>query len=95
MTIAQPPTAATDIEAIAYEMTVSESDTLYLRIVLDDDTRLSLLFDHGLHAELDAVRGGDAVRRATEDEVATAASDPLPRAQPVDEYHVHHDLFVD
>ena len=95
MTTAQPPNAATDIQAIAYEMTVSDSRTLFLRVVLDDDTRRSLLLDHGLYAELDAVRGGDSVRSASEDEVAVALADPLPRAQPVDEYHVHHDLFVD
>src|SRR5438034_550974 len=75
----EPMPSAQDV---ADQLAASESATVYLAVALDDATREALLVEHQLHSELDAVRGVDAVRKATDEEIAEAAeAEPEPEAE--------------
>ena len=68
-----------DLQAIADAVDASESATLFLDQALDDAARKALLDDYQLHSELDSVRGVDAVRDATDEEIAESVAAPAAK----------------
>ena len=70
---------------IADRFDSATSATIFLDTELDDATRKTLLDEFQLFAELDAPRGVDSVREATDEELATLeqpAAKPAPSAAP-------------
>lgn len=67
---------------VADLLAASESATVYLAVALDDATREALLVEQQLHSELDAVRGVDAVRKATDEEIAETEAEAEAEAAP-------------
>jgi hypothetical protein len=67
-----PPSSSLAAQDIADQFAVSQSATMYLDQALDDTTRQALLHDQHLHSELCFVRAADAVRKATDEELAAA-----------------------
>lgn len=63
---------AVNVDAICELFDRSMGAHLYLDRVLTDEDRQALFDQHQLVSELDAVRGVDVVRRATDDEIAVA-----------------------
>jgi hypothetical protein len=64
----------TDPQTIADQLAASESATLFLDVKLDDAMRKTLMDDYQIFSEHDLVRDVDAVREATDEEIAESVA---------------------
>lgn len=68
-----PPVRKVDVDGLCDVFDRSSSAVLYIQAAMSPADAAALMDGHQLVAEFDAVRGGDAIRHATDDELAAAA----------------------
>jgi hypothetical protein len=80
----EPPTV--DVDALCDAFDRSATSVMYINTELGEADAQALFDSHQLVAEFDSVRGVDAIRHATDEEIATAAAEAAEgEPPPVDE----------